>query len=114
MSLEIQPDEQRPLTQAEEEEMSSALIARLLAQDGMGGSDHFSTYDNASYYYDTRLEADNGYDDGSGDYAPQRNKKAKTPKIKKKERKYNAMKYDLTFYCICRTTTQWETKRPAY
>jgi hypothetical protein len=24
------------------------------------------------------------------------------------------MKYDLTFYCICRTTTQWETKRPAY
>lgn len=97
MSLEIQPDEQRPLTQAEEEEMSSALIARLLAQDGMGESDHYSAYGNASYYYDTHHEADNGYDDGSDDYAPQRNKKAKKPKVKERERKYSAMKGDETW-----------------
>ncbi|KAI7876253.1 hypothetical protein K492DRAFT_151908 [Lichtheimia hyalospora FSU 10163] len=70
-----------PLSKAQEEEMSSALIAKLLAEDAMGGGntdDYYAEYsnDHASYdQYHGRDEDDGGsYEEMSDDdmYAPRR------------------------------------------
>ncbi|KAI8343041.1 hypothetical protein BC941DRAFT_86103 [Chlamydoabsidia padenii] len=71
MSLDIQPEEPTGISKAQEEEMSSALIAKLLAQDAMNEGDYYGEY------YD--------YNDDSDDYAPKYYGKPKKTKVKKKK-----------------------------
>jgi protein MYSM1 len=80
------------LSQAQEEEMSSALIAKLLAQDAMndGGGNYYAEYSNDTRHYDSyqgRAEDQDGNyeDDESDDYAPKRQGKSKKVKAKKSE-----------------------------
>ncbi|KAL1916681.1 uncharacterized protein VTP21DRAFT_5385 [Calcarisporiella thermophila] len=80
----------RPLTTEQEEAMSSALIAKLLAEEaaGDGGEDHpyYAEYNNNGYgeYYDGKREvSDDEYVDGDEDYAP-KPKSKKQAKVKKR------------------------------
>ncbi|CAO3600185.1 unnamed protein product [Absidia cylindrospora] len=74
-----------------QEEMSSALIAKLLAQDAMhgGGSDYYAEYSNDNRQYDryrgSPEDNDNSYEDESDDYAPKGSRKPKKTKVKKAE-----------------------------
>ncbi|KAL0082205.1 Homeodomain-like DNA binding domain-containing transcription factor [Phycomyces blakesleeanus] len=67
------------MSQAQEEEMSSALIAQLLAEDAMaaGGEDYYAEYSNdaTSYQQFHREDRDGSYAEDSEDdsYAPKRN-----------------------------------------
>ncbi|ORX59645.1 hypothetical protein DM01DRAFT_1333110 [Hesseltinella vesiculosa] len=80
------------LTKAEEEAMSSAYIAQLLAQDDMAQGqrgDYYHEYSNEAQQYETyrgaSMEADDSYeDDEEEDYNPK--KKSKTKKAKKDPR----------------------------
>jgi protein MYSM1 len=69
------------ISKAQEEEMSSALIAKILAEDAMvqGNDDYYVEYSNQRHRY----EADDDYDeeDNSGDdFNP---KKKEKPGVKK-------------------------------
>ncbi|KAI9313835.1 hypothetical protein BX666DRAFT_1863795 [Dichotomocladium elegans] len=74
-----------PLTQAEEEEMSSAYIAKLLAEDAMGDGgnvDYYAEYSNSVSGYDpyhAQPDDDEDYaDEGEDDsYAPKRKTKGR-------------------------------------
>ncbi|KAI9019599.1 hypothetical protein CLU79DRAFT_758048 [Phycomyces nitens] len=67
------------MSQAQEEEMSSALIAQLLAEDAMaaGGEDYYAEYSNDATAYQQfhHEDRDGSYAEDSGDdsYAPKRN-----------------------------------------
>jgi protein MYSM1 len=62
-----------PISKDKEEEMSSALIAQLLAEDAMaqgGGDNYYAEYSNDSRNYDpyqTRQEYDDSYEENSED-----------------------------------------------
>ncbi|KAG0180792.1 hypothetical protein DFQ29_010112 [Apophysomyces sp. BC1021] len=74
--------ENEPLSKAQEEEMSSALIAKLLAEDAANGNDdYYAEYSNDAKAYDPYHgadERDDSYEEESeDDYAPKRNGKGR-------------------------------------
>ncbi|KAI9304588.1 hypothetical protein BJ944DRAFT_231160 [Cunninghamella echinulata] len=80
-----------PPTTAEEEDLNSALIAHLLAEDRKESEMYYNEYGNSGYY-DRYVgigdERDDSYEEGSeDDYAPKQNKKSKKKKAKKAEEK---------------------------
>lgn len=86
--------ENEPLSKAQEEEMSSALIAKLLAEDAANGNDdYYAEYSNDVKGYDPYHgtdERDDSYEEESeDDYAPKRNGKGRgrgrPPKAAKSE-----------------------------
>ncbi|KAF7728178.1 hypothetical protein EC973_006572 [Apophysomyces ossiformis] len=86
--------ENEPLSKAQEEEMSSALIAKLLAEDAANGNDdYYAEYSNDVKGYDPYHgtdERDDSYEEESeDDYAPKRNGKGRgrgrPPKSNKNE-----------------------------
>ncbi|KAI8341798.1 hypothetical protein BC941DRAFT_414490 [Chlamydoabsidia padenii] len=81
-----QNDKATSLSKAQEEEMSSALIAKLLAQDDInGGDNYYAEYSNDSRHYDNYhghvADNDDNYEYESDDYAPKRQAKPKKTKI---------------------------------
>ncbi|KAI8384827.1 uncharacterized protein BYT42DRAFT_563762 [Radiomyces spectabilis] len=70
--------QQPPMTQAQEEEMSSALIAQLLAEDAMGSGhgDYYAEYSNDANGYDMyhmKEDNDGSYEeDSEDDFSPKR------------------------------------------
>jgi hypothetical protein len=61
-----------PISKDKEEEMSSALIAQLLAEDAMaqGGDNYYAEYSNDARNYDpyqTHQEYDDSYEENSED-----------------------------------------------
>lgn len=69
-----------PISQAQEEEMSSALIAQILAEDGMsnGNGSYYAEYSNDNRGYDpyhTQHERDDSYEENSeDDFDPKKKK----------------------------------------
>jgi hypothetical protein len=69
-----------PITQDQEEEMSSALIAQILAEDNMaaGNGNYYAEYSNDARGYDpyhTHQEKDDSYEENSeDDFDPKKKK----------------------------------------
>ncbi|ORY92345.1 hypothetical protein BCR43DRAFT_498203 [Syncephalastrum racemosum] len=72
-----------PITKAQEEEMSSALIAKLLAEDSMatGNDDYYAEYSNSHAYSGSKSEEDDSYEENSDDdnFAPRQKKRRGRP-----------------------------------
>lgn len=85
-----------PLSQAQEEEMSSALIAQILAEDGMsnGNGSYYAEYSNDSKGYDpyhTQHERDDSYEENSeDDFDPKKKRYVSKKDAVKKGRKRKA------------------------
>ncbi|OAD76659.1 Homeodomain-like DNA binding domain-containing transcription factor [Phycomyces blakesleeanus NRRL 1555(-)] len=114
--MAIKKTKQSEMSQAQEEEMSSALIAQLLAEDAMaaGGEDYYAEYSNdaTSYQQFHREDRDGSYAEDSEDdsYAPKRNNsknkgkgrgkakstKAETAARRGRKRKSEPEAFDLT------------------
>lgn len=78
-----------PISQDQEEEMSSALIAQLLAEDNMahGDGNYYAEYSNDSRGYDpyhTQQDNDDSYDENSEDDFDPKKKKYVSKKDGKK------------------------------
>ncbi|KAI8988243.1 hypothetical protein BDF20DRAFT_854635 [Mycotypha africana] len=88
-----------PISKDKEEEMSSALIAQLLAEDAMAGNDHYyAEYSNDSRAYDpyqSREEFDDSYEDNSEDeFNPKKKYTPKYPKAKRGRKRKSTVRKD--------------------
>lgn len=99
-----------PLSQAQEEEMSSALIAQILAEDGMsnGNGSYYAEYSNDSKGYDPyhtqQHDRDDSYEENSEDDFDPKKKRY----VSKKDGMINRELFSIATYvklnCCCCST----------
>src|SRR4051794_23604857 len=82
METEPGDEEITPISQQQEEEMSSAYIAKLLAEEGMAGNDdahpYYAEYSNATGPYEQYIEGDDDDDYEDDDsYTPKKGRGGK-------------------------------------